>query len=265
MTRTMNFRWFSQEDLDRLNSATKYPSILTYHALGDKGRLTPELTTEFTGAVQVKEKIDGTNARIIIPPRGDGSPGLIIGSREELLHYTEDLIHNPSQGIVSTLYATFQSGAEPLTVLHPTRITVIYGEVYGGKVTAGSKQYTSTGAAGFRVFDIATIPTDVLDLPRDQIASWRDRGGQEFVDSLELAALVDKTGFQLVPELAVPAPPTGLEETWTWLEASAAKSLAAPDGGAGQCAEGVVVRSIDRSSIAKLRVEDYRRTLRGTR
>ncbi len=33
-------------DLKKINSLTKYPSILTYHKLGERGRLTEELSDE---------------------------------------------------------------------------------------------------------------------------------------------------------------------------------------------------------------------------
>ena len=39
-----NGRMFDVSKIDALNSATKY-SILTYHALGERGALTEELTT----------------------------------------------------------------------------------------------------------------------------------------------------------------------------------------------------------------------------
>lgn len=34
-------------DLRKLNSATKYPSILTYHEMGDRGRLNPTVQVPF--------------------------------------------------------------------------------------------------------------------------------------------------------------------------------------------------------------------------
>ena len=68
-------------DLDCLNSATKYPSILTYHGLGERGRLTEEVAT-FPDMAILTEKVDGTNGRIILPPGDD----YFIGSREELLY-----------------------------------------------------------------------------------------------------------------------------------------------------------------------------------
>src|ERR1051326_7689748 len=38
---------FTADHLARLNSATQYPSILTYHALGERGRLPEDRTTHF--------------------------------------------------------------------------------------------------------------------------------------------------------------------------------------------------------------------------
>ncbi len=67
-------------DLNKLNSMTKYPSIPTYHALGDKGALL-EQTVSFDGEIILTEKIDGTNSRIVLLPDGN----FVLGSREELL------------------------------------------------------------------------------------------------------------------------------------------------------------------------------------
>ena len=51
----------------KINSLTKYPSILTLHKLGEKGRLTQELTTDIQGEqLFATEKIDGTNAQLLI-------------------------------------------------------------------------------------------------------------------------------------------------------------------------------------------------------
>jgi hypothetical protein len=84
-------------DLDKLNSLTKYPSILTYHTLGDKGALQDAVQVPFAGGVLGAEKVDGTNARLIFGP--DGSA--IVGSREDLLWERRDLIGNPAMGIVA--------------------------------------------------------------------------------------------------------------------------------------------------------------------
>ncbi|WP_197999772.1 RNA ligase family protein [Gimesia chilikensis] len=125
-------------DLTKLNSATKYPSIPTYHALGERGALLAE-TVDFNGEPLIAtEKVDGTNSRIILMPNGC----YLIGSREELLHARGDLIHNPALGIVETLKPTADRIVE--TVSTPADvITVVYLETYGGKTTAAAKQYTS--------------------------------------------------------------------------------------------------------------------------
>lgn len=45
---------------EKINTLTKYPSILTLHRIGEKGRLTEELTTPIQGEVlYATEKIDG--------------------------------------------------------------------------------------------------------------------------------------------------------------------------------------------------------------
>src|SRR5438034_7509139 len=55
-------------DLGKLNSMTKYPSILTYHALGDKGVLQETVQIPFEGRIIGTEKVDYTNARLIFCP-----------------------------------------------------------------------------------------------------------------------------------------------------------------------------------------------------
>src|SRR5262249_26329407 len=85
-------------DLVKLNSMTKYPSIPTYHLLGEKGALLDERVA-FAGRVLGSEKVDGTNGRVIFLPDGCW----IVGSREELLLARGDLIGNPALGIADAL------------------------------------------------------------------------------------------------------------------------------------------------------------------
>lgn len=119
-------------DLGKLNSMTKYPSIPTYHALGDRGTLL-EQTVNFDGEVILTEKVDGTNSRIVLLPDGN----FVLGSREELLFAKGDLIGNPALGIVNAL----KDVANSLMPLKNS-ITVVFLELYGGRITAASKQYT---------------------------------------------------------------------------------------------------------------------------
>lgn len=248
-------------DLDRLNSATKYPSILTYHALGDRGRLTDEVQVDLrTDTVSVTEKVDGTNARIVVH---DGR--YIIGSREEFLHADGDLIYNPAQGIVDVIKPV----AEKCLASGLGLSWVLFGEVYGGRVSAASKMYTGgdSSLTGFRVFDVVLFEvrdmTALLAREKSEISAWRESGGQPFLTVEAQEDVCRQLGLHRVPEVASTVPPSGLQETFAWLKGVLPGSTGVALHGApsGQ-PEGVVVRTKDRSRIAKLRFEDYERTFR---
>jgi hypothetical protein len=242
-------------DLEKLNSATKYPSILTYHTLGEKGRLKDEVQVDLgSDPVSVTEKVDGVNARVIVY-----EDSYVIGSREELLHGKGDLIFNPVLGIVEALrlvaHDAFCLGLD---------YWVLYGEVYGGRTTSAAKQYTSGDftLTGFRVFDIAVFDPNILKWDRPKIASWRDAGGQEFMPVPEMEGVCRQLNLQRVPEIQATVPPTGLRETFAWLKGVLpGTTQAALSGAPGGKPEGAVVRTLDRGKIAKLRFEDYERTL----
>ena len=168
-------------DLRRLNSATKYPSIPTYHALGEKGRLLPEHVDLGNQPLVLTEKVDGTNSRIILTPDG----AYVIGSREELLHAKGDLIHNPAMGIVDAL-RTFADRLVEERSLASDVITTIYVETYGGKTTAAAKQYTGERRIGFRLFDVSIVPVEQLESSPEQISAWRESGGQSFFSETQL-------------------------------------------------------------------------------
>ncbi len=254
-------------DLGRLNSATKYPSILTYHEMGDRGRLneTVQVCFEPDDDLVVTEKIDGTNSRIIMFADGD----YIIGSREDLLYARGDRIPNPTLGIVNV--AERAAKALQNSPWHPMRaIRVYYGEVYGHGVGKNGKQYANK-QQGYRLFDVVTFSEDELDIvlgnPREKISSWRQHGGQRFADWDHLPSIsfsASGTNVLVVPtqDVSLPPPPD-IQEAHDWLRAVLPEgSYAQLDPDAGGRAEGVVVRTRDRSKIAKLRFEDYARTLK---
>lgn len=243
-------------DLDALNSATKYPSIETYHRLGERGALT-EVVTEFQGTVIGTEKVDGTNSRVICLP--DGS--WLLGSREELLCAKGDLIGNPAQGIVAALREFAES--QPAEDV----VRVYFLELYGGKVTAASKQYTGHRAVGYRLFDMVVLPDyeAVLAKSVPQISSWRDAGGQPFAAEPELVAAAAHTGLELTPRLFTlnaEALPRDIDATRDFLAAHLPETRCGLDEDRAGSAEGIVLRTPDRSIIAKARFEDYDRTLR---
>lgn len=263
---TLRIPDLSPEQLRVLNSATQYPSILTYHALGERGRLTEERTTSFgdlaADEVEVTEKIDGTNARIVLPPSSCGSP--LIGSRTELLHYVGDVIANPAQGIVAAIRG--YAAALVSAFAEPDALVVVFGEVYGGRTAAGAKNYSGAGAVGFRVFDVARVPLDVLALAPAQASAWRDGGGQAYLATKELHDTVDRLGLGRVPVLSPAGPvPDGVADTLAWLRDLLTESHARLDDTGRGRPEGVVVRSTDRSRIAKIRFEDYERTAKAAR
>jgi len=253
-------------DLGRLNSLTKYPTIPTYHAMGEKGRLTDAVlsfdsaaTGAPTDTVVVTEKIDGTNARMIVLPDGM----YVLGSREDLLYARGDIIGNPALGIVDALKPIAERVARQLAA---DAVGVIYGEVYGGTVSGASKQYTGTRQIGFRVFDVAWI-TDyaaLLECPREDLARWREHGGQPFLPYDGVLALGEQLALDVVPHIAVVNAadlPQDIDATYAWLHAMITRSDVTLDDTAGGRPEGVVIRSWDRSRIAKVRFEDYVRTL----
>lgn len=239
-------------DLNKLNSMTKYPSIPTYHALGDKGALLEE-TINFDGEVILTEKVDGTNSRIILLPDGN----FVLGSREELLFAKGDLIGNPALGIVDALKDIADSLPQS-----QNSITVAYLELYGGKITAASKQYTSQQNVGWRLFDVAVL-TDIEALftkSVQQLAAWRDNNGQVFLDEQQLTQAGQDYGLQLTPRIVkVTSLPVTIQETHEFLKATLPQTNVALDASARGRAEGIVARTISRNAIAKLRFEDYER------
>ncbi|WP_431881686.1 RNA ligase family protein [Micromonospora chalcea] len=248
----------SEVDLAALDSATKYPSIPTYHTLQPNGALLDE-HIPFTGQVVVTEKVDGTNGRIVVMPDGR----YVIGSRKELLTASGDLVANPVHGIVDTLRPIAEKVGS--WVSDEESILVLYLEVYGGTQLPAARDYTGDGALGARLFDMVRIPdpAQVLSLPVEQIASWREHGGQRFFAEGALGAEALALGVELCPRLGVVAAeelPDTVDEAHAWMEQLLPRTQAALDPNAKGRPEGLVLRSLDRSTIAKLRFQSYRRT-----
>jgi hypothetical protein len=252
-------------DLRKLNSITKYPSIPTYHVMDDRGRLAEERQVVFDGEVYLSEKVDGTNSRIILSPDGD----YIVGSREELLHARGDRIWNPSMGIVD---AVRPIAGHAIADREAQAVLVFFMETYGGNVGGNAKQYTGSKAVAVRLFDVAVIEGDELaelcSKPTEQIAAWRDGGGQSFVASDTVPEWAEALGIEPAPRLGTvdaAEVPASVADTAAWLASKLDRTRCALDDGAGGAPEGVIIRSLTRDRIAKLRFEDYRRTMKGSR
>jgi hypothetical protein len=246
-------------NLETLNSATKYPSILTFHERDPKrGLLTDKHVDAFEGDVLLTEKVDGAGTRVIVFPNGD----YIIGSREQLLHARGDLIPNAKDGVVKTLRPVAEELWAPGS---GNQVVVLYLEVYGGNIGRNASQYTGLGRMGFRMFDAATIPGHVLVQTPAEAASWREDRCQDFLSEEELQDMAVRQGIGLTPRLGMlPASevPTGIEEMHNFLTSRIPATEVALDANAGRRPEGIVLRNQDRSAIVKARLTDYENTLR---
>ena len=252
----------SDIELSKLNSATKYPSILTYHVLDpeQKGRLTDRLycSVEESDLI-LTEKVDGTNGRIVLMPGGD----YVIGSREELLYAKGDRIGNPAQGIVEALKPLAERLSKEMPVL---AVTTLYLEVYGGKIGANAKQYTGNGRIGYRLFDVLTVPEVVFEWDRPRISDWRETASAEWWwPESDLQTLSEAYSVLLTPRMGCTQSdlfPRDVEGAYKFMKFYVPKTWVDLDGGAGGRPEGLVIRTRDRSFIAKMRFQDYERTLK---
>lgn len=246
---------------EKINTLTKYPSILTLHKMGEKGMLLNELTTPITSDDEMfsTEKIDGTNTRIIVY-----KDEFLIGSREFILHHCDDLYFDPSQGIVE--------GIRDLGISHKIPMSetfmVIYGEFFGGKVSSNSKWY-GQDKIGYRVFDVAFYKDlSVLEGSLPEISHWREHEtengivyGQDFVSNFDLPQVLFPS-FERVPEVPFELGDMSHETVLNNLRKFIPSTNVALSDNALKRAEGVVLRNRNRTKIVKLRFEDYERTLR---
>lgn len=161
-------------ELDVVNTATKYPSIPTYHQLDPRnGRLNEHpLVFAPGGAVQVTEKVDGTNGRIVVFPCG----GYVIGSREELLWARGDLGGLPVRRLWEC--GRFTPPHEPRPVALPwpeTSMAAALGWPSGHRVVTRGARRTSGGNA---------FPADVPAwCVTSKARSWRRGDGRELSPS----------------------------------------------------------------------------------
>ncbi|WP_282940109.1 RNA ligase family protein [Paenibacillus sp. RC67] len=255
-------------DLKKINSLTKYPSILTYHELGERGRLTNELSESkgFANSdeVFVYEKVDGENSRIIIF-KNNNEIDYLIGSREELLYAKGDRIGNPYGNIAEFLKPLAETLIAGILPKEDWALTVIYQESYGGK-TKAAKNYTDSKTQGYRVFDVFSLNQEqlvrLLELPQEKIAEWRDHGNQPFYDEAEKRKFVERMDLEFAPLLETVKGsdfPISLEHTFSFLKQFEGTRVGMDASGKS---EGIIVRTSDRKQIRKIRFEDYERTFR---
>lgn len=276
-------------DLDYVNSVTKYPSIPTYHEMYG-GRIQNRLSVSLPPGEEYlypTEKIDGTNARIIL--FGDK---LFIGSREELLFASGDCLYSNSLGIADTLgdfasrvFANSKMIFEYMNSIfdQELRCVVFYGEVYGGKIGKNAKQYSENGNdnpnTSFRLFDTYVLSVEsssnLYSKNMSDLSIWRENGGQTFVskdkqENSKFQSIMHLAQFcrvPMLPSLKSSEMPATIEDTYSWLKENSTNTRAsickdfygdAPSIGKS---EGIVLRNADRSFIVKIRHEDYEKAL----
>lgn len=262
--------------LEGLNSLTKFPSIPTLHVMGSQGRLGSEIGVELDLVDEqyvATEKVDGTNARVIFFP--DGS--YLVGSREELLWYSEDVIYNPALGIVKEFRRLSHRFEEFVLERGGGGLVCVYFEVYGHGIGKNGREYAAdTDWTGSLVLDAAVWPGTswwpLVSAPNapEHLSRLRGEGRQPFLDWAEVVQVTRQLGYEHVPlrpmlELDWPT----LEQARDYLESLPRSDAVIADGARGR-AEGVVIRSTKGAALfssspvvrAKLRLEDYVRTLR---
>jgi hypothetical protein len=251
-------------DIQKLNSATKYPSILSYHQHGQKGLLTENLncippTTGAQSLLGCTEKLNGSNARIILF-LDKGQWRFVIGSRETLLYTNGDFLLREEYSIVETLLTTAERlQRQKVYAFDENAVTTFYSEVFGDSSQPESKNYTDSHSPSFRLFDVSVVDRAVLDKPVEEIAAWRERGGQQFLDEMGLQVVKNQLDLTLVPGKWGVQLPTTIEDTYKWLCETMPETGCLLDSTGKGKAEGVVVRNSDRSFITKIRFEDYER------
>lgn len=255
-------------DLTKLNSITKYPSILTYHKLAEREKdgLIEEListsTFEDEEKINIYEKIDGENSRIVLI--GDGKEvDYFIGSRKELLHAKGDRISIPTGNIANYFKSIAEDISEELKGFEG--LIVIYFESYGGN-TPKTKNYSNDKTQNGRIFDVFELTKDefgeLLSKDSNYIANWRDNGNQPYYSCekrVELAEKLKLTTAPLLDSTKGKNIPKSIKDVYNWLNNYKETKVGINSIGKS---EGVIIRTNNREKIAKIRFEDYEKTFR---
>ena len=255
------------ERLKKFNTLTKYPSIPTYHEILNgklQNNLTPGL--DFSNQkIEVAEKVDGENLRLCFIKEVNKPVDYLIGSREELIYSRGDRIINNYGNMVNTTIDIAENIAQELMLSNGNYgVSCFYFEIYGGK-TNKRKNYTNDPTIfGLRLFDHWYMNLEdvfnMLDNNIERISNWREHGGQPYSTTEERFEIAEKYMLAKVPYLAtVDFIPDTLVETYEFLKQFATTQAGLNVDGES---EGIVIRTTDRKQIAKIRFEDYRKTLK---
>jgi len=192
-------KYWTDDELEKLNSLTKYPSIYRPWSPVQEGKkpyfigdliVADDARDEFSRtSFEVTEKLDGTNVRIIYT-----NQGWFIGNRNELLQYSEDVLCWDKDNILETVKPYLPDLLSSLEFalqhngMHRT-VVVAFGEVLGDRI---GKRYRGMRRE-LRTFDWRVCPRPDWPSAPNDIQRWRQTG-QGFL----------RLGYDSVREHAVP-------------------------------------------------------------
>lgn len=260
----------------KLDSITKYPSILTYHAMLDAKRLKEEVQVDFSQCehLYATEKADGQNMRVVTVPQF----GTFLGTRDELVcmfdplrdpigepRHKNDPIHEFKKLIVNNHVARTKFHDSVYTV---PCLTVWYFEMFGGRI-GPHKHYTSNNDIDWRVLDQCQIEDheSLMAKPPEWLSGWRNHGGQKFLNIRDFHDAADSFNLEPIRNHVhiingdVSRLATLVGAYYVLQDIAGGRSAFTMDLDASGVIEGIVLRNFDRTKIAKLRFEDYERSL----
>lgn len=248
----------------KLNTITKYPSILTYHELGKKGTVIEELTSQYYECLDEEElegteKVDGTGSRIIICGQD-----YLIGTREEFIYAKGDRIKNDQLNILKNCIPIAERLVNEYN-FNKTKLFAIYGETYGENIGRNYKNY-GTKESSFKVFDMWSMKIgevkELLKIDLEKLATWREHGNQPYFKIDKLKEYCKTLKLEKTPVLFTIKKkelPISIEDMYKFLSQFKETKVGLDCTGKS---EGFVVRSSDRKYIKKIRFEEYEKTLK---
>ena len=246
------------------NSLSKYPSIPTYNKM-EKGTLNTIVENyDEMRELYITEKIDGTNTRIIVCGND-----YVIGSREEWIYAKGDrVLPIANRKHIEYLIPVADKITSRLSSTSDT-VLFIYGELYGYKIQKWQNYTNEENDYGYRVFDMFSLSVDNLNsmldtMSPDQASVWRDNNNQPWYSVDKLKEVSSALGLLTVPYIKRDfmkeiSNDINTVNQFLYRFVNTRAELHTNDN---KKAEGIVVRTFDRSYISKLRFEDYNKYMR---
>jgi hypothetical protein len=247
-------------DSRKLNALTRYPVVPTYHVPGAQNCPTGRVKVSFAQEPDLifSEKIAGHSIRIILT-----SQGYFVGNKTEILAWNEDIATLPTNPILEGM----QENANNFHQMYAPKgegVKVLFGVFFGGSSHPHSRQYTGGDSQlnSFRLSDAFNLSpeefSNLLSQSPEQIGEWRENNQQPFFSEAALLGL----GIPVNPRLLGNHPPINPTATHTWMKQILPKSKASLNYQAAGKPNGILIRTPNRSKIAKLSFAEYEKLLK---